>query len=358
MDTATARQLHERNRVIIGAVIAKAERVCPDALDLIAITGSFASGDFYEKSDLDLLIVIGDERGYRLARCFLLGDVAHDLYCQRWEQLEQTAAYPDPYVGKLLDAEIVYTRNEAVRERYLALRDRLRQTLARPLCPQELNTVREHLDAAVQAYGRLCLEPSPARRRYHAAGVVYRLEYALYLLNKAYIRHGVRGIPQEICALPILPPRFEEHYRALIDAVEAEEVQRLTGWLIRAVEALLREKTRDITPVAPLTRDVLRGTYEEVHSNWRNKMHRAAREGDAYLSWMTAAAAQEFYEDMTARGTPVIELFVTEEDSLRDAAERFDAAMARYLECYTQTGTPLCRFDGVEDFINDYLNEI
>ncbi|MDY4892277.1 MAG: hypothetical protein SO130_02585 [Agathobacter sp.] len=49
------------NQKIIDAVIAKAEKVCPDSLALIGVYGSVCTGDEYEKSDLDLLILIQDE---------------------------------------------------------------------------------------------------------------------------------------------------------------------------------------------------------------------------------------------------------------------------------------------------------
>ena len=50
--------LEERNQKIIDAVVNKANIVCPESLALIGINGSFMTGDFYEKSDLDLLILI------------------------------------------------------------------------------------------------------------------------------------------------------------------------------------------------------------------------------------------------------------------------------------------------------------
>ncbi len=50
--------LEDRNRKIIDAVISKANAVCPGSLALIGINGSFMTGDYYEKSDLDLLILI------------------------------------------------------------------------------------------------------------------------------------------------------------------------------------------------------------------------------------------------------------------------------------------------------------
>ena len=44
--------LEERNRKIVDAIINKAEIVCPGALALIGIYGSFMTGEYNEKSDL------------------------------------------------------------------------------------------------------------------------------------------------------------------------------------------------------------------------------------------------------------------------------------------------------------------
>ena len=45
--------LEERNQKIIDAVMKKAAIACPGALALIGINGSFMTGDYYERSDLD-----------------------------------------------------------------------------------------------------------------------------------------------------------------------------------------------------------------------------------------------------------------------------------------------------------------
>ncbi len=100
--------LEERNQKIIDAVIKKANIVCPGALALIGINGSFMTGDFYEKSDLDLLILINDDRGWQLACTFIQDDlqVGHDIYCTTWEQLQKDARYEHPNISKLMDAKI------------------------------------------------------------------------------------------------------------------------------------------------------------------------------------------------------------------------------------------------------------
>ena len=102
--------LEERNQKIIDAVIKKANIVCPGALALIEINGSFMTGDFYEKSDLDLLILINDDRGRQLGCAFIQDDlqVGHDIYCTTWKRLQKDARYEHPNISKLMDVKIVY----------------------------------------------------------------------------------------------------------------------------------------------------------------------------------------------------------------------------------------------------------
>ena len=49
--------LDTRNKKIIDAVLRKEQAVCPGAVALIGIYGSFGTGDAHPLSDLDLLIV-------------------------------------------------------------------------------------------------------------------------------------------------------------------------------------------------------------------------------------------------------------------------------------------------------------
>lgn len=69
------KSLEVRNQKIIEAVIEKAHRVCPESLAMIGIYGSFATGEFYEKSDLDLLVLINDNNGWQLGCTFIQDDL-------------------------------------------------------------------------------------------------------------------------------------------------------------------------------------------------------------------------------------------------------------------------------------------
>ncbi|MDE6943986.1 MAG: nucleotidyltransferase domain-containing protein, partial [Lachnospiraceae bacterium] len=85
--------MNDRDETIIEAIIKKADVLCPDSLALIGVYGSVVTGDEYEKSDLDLMILINDESGQVLAEGFIIDDVdiGYDLYCTSWDMLENDA---------------------------------------------------------------------------------------------------------------------------------------------------------------------------------------------------------------------------------------------------------------------------
>ena len=100
--------MQQRNQAIIDAIITKAEREFPGALAMIGIYGSFLTGDIHEKSDLDLMILVNDDRGYQLAEAFILEDIGigYDIYCTTWGHLESDAECNHAQLSKLLDLMI------------------------------------------------------------------------------------------------------------------------------------------------------------------------------------------------------------------------------------------------------------
>ena len=115
----------ERNRLLIDAILEKERRLCPGSIALIGIYGSFLTGDVHPRSDLDLLILINDDRGRQLAETFIEDDrqVGHDLYCTSRESLREDARYTDPNIAKLMDSEIVYCADASARAELEELRE-------------------------------------------------------------------------------------------------------------------------------------------------------------------------------------------------------------------------------------------
>lgn len=360
MEQALIRQLKARNDRIIAAIIKKAGMVCPHSLALIGIAGSFHSGDIHERSDLDLCIVINDEDGWKIASCFILDEVGHDIYCTRWNKLETMSEYPDPHVTKLLELDIVYCADDAYMERYMALRNKVQERLNSPFSNEDAENVQHHLENAMKEYASMMLSDHVGEAKYTSAQMLVSMEYVIYLANKSYIKRGIRRIPEEIKAMKILPENFLQNYHELIMARTMEEIKSCSTQLMKTSKAFVAELVGRVNAKKAITPESLEGTYEEIVSNWRNKMYLAAETHDAYLALMTMASCQGFYDEFaTEYNVDRVRLSEAFEiDDLFRSAERFDAAMDYYRCLYTQIGAPIRSYSSIEAFEKAYLDVI
>jgi predicted nucleotidyltransferase len=357
MEQALIKQLKDRNDRIIAAIIKKAALVCPDSLALIGIAGSFHSGDIHERSDLDLCIVINDEEGWKIASCFILEEVGHDIYCTRWNKLETMSHYLDPHVTKLMELDIVYCADDAYLERYMTLRKKIKARLNSPFSIEDAKNVQCHLENAMKEYASTMLSENATESKYASAKMLVSIEYVMYLANKSYIKRGIRRIPEEIKAMKILPKNFLQNYHELITARTVEEIKSCSTQLMHTSKAFASELIGRVKARKEITPESIEGTYEEIVSNWRNKMYHAAHTDDAYLALMTMASCQGFYDEFaTEYNVDRVRLFEGFQiDDLSRSAELFDAAMQYYRYLYTQVGEPVRSYPSIEAFEKAYL---
>jgi len=357
MEQALLKQLKNRNDRIIAAIIKKAGIVCPDSLALIGIAGSFHSGDIHERSDLDLCIVINDEDGWKIASCFIMDEVGHDIYCTRWNKLETMSQYLDPHVTKLLELDIVYCAGDAYLERYMTLRKKVQERLNSPFSLEDAKNVQCHLENAMKEYASTMLSDNASEARYSSAKMLVSIEYMMYLANRSYIKRGIRRIPEEIKAMKNLPKNFLQNYYKLITARTVEEIKSCSTKLMNISRTFASELIGRVKAKKDITPESIEGTYEEIVSNWRNKMYLAAHTDDAYLALMTLAGCQEFYDELaTEYNIDRVRLFEGFQiDDLSRSAELFDAAMEHYRCLYTQVGETVRSYPSIEAFEKAYL---
>ena len=139
--------MNNLNQKMIDAVIEKAERVCPGSLALIGVYGSVATGDEYAKSDLDLLILIQDDKGWQLGTAFILDDnkVGYDIYCTNWGGLKYDAECHHAQISKLMDSKIVYVKNQDAYDELCKLREQTKQFL---VSEERFQSVNDLIDKA------------------------------------------------------------------------------------------------------------------------------------------------------------------------------------------------------------------
>ena len=336
---------------IVDAVLKKAEQECPGALDLVGIYGSVCTGDVHDHSDLDLLILINDPKGYMLSKTFILEDegIGYDIYCTTWESLTDDANCGHAHLSKLMDSEVIYVRDESVTERLESLKNQAREILGSDKRFEAIDGIREEL---CKIYGHAFVAETIGQLRGWAAYMITLSLDAVMLWNGTYFKRGVKRTFEELEGLDI-PDDFEKSIMRIVQAKNYIELGIALGTLFKSVMRFTERRTRKDAP----TMEKLAGTYEEMFSNWRNKMPEAAQRGDAFASFMNLASLQYMLEDVGAENA-IPKFSVLEEFDASDLSKNakiFDDALEDYRQEYVKLGMDAKRFANVDEFVKEYL---
>lgn len=355
--------LEERNQKIIDAIIEKADRVCPGALALIGINGSFMTGDFYEKSDLDLLILINDDRGQQLACTFIQDDlqVGHDIYCFTWERLDSCSRYEHPNISKLMDSKIVYCADEKYREKLKSLRKRAEDILSAPFSENDYVKAEKLLKEAEHYYALAMTSEQKPKVLDGAGGVIYCIENAIAMLNKRYFRYGVKRAYRELNEMPNKPENLCEMIDDIISAESLADVQKnLTRLMSETLAVFRKAKDSVAADRKAADADTLTGTYEEMYSNWRNKMYAAADAENRHLAFMSLVSANAMFSEIRSEvdigSYDAMECY--DPQDLHKTARSYDSRLNEYLTEYEESGVPVKRYSDIDEFVLDYLGQV
>jgi len=343
--------MNKTNRKIIDAVIARAEKVCPGSVALIGIYGSAATGDVHDKSDLDLLILINDEGGYRLNNGFILDDtgIAYDIYCTSWGMLEGDAECRHAHLSKLMDSVIVHVADPAAPERLDGLKKKAAGILASDV---RFDRARESVDQARIRYANAMTARSLGEMRLWAAAFIATCLDAVMLWNGRYFRRGTKRTFEELAGLD-LPLNFAGDIESMVRAKDSGELGGSMTSLLRSLGEFTKHTPEKSQPSA----ENIAGTYEEMYSNWKNKLPEAAANGDVYSSFMNLAffgfMLSEIAEGVDIRVPELMGQF--DPDDLAGNAAVFDSALEDYLEEYRKAGISPVRFSDADAFVAAYL---
>ena len=338
------------NQKIINAVIEKAEKVCPDSLALIGIYGSVATGDEYEKSDLDLLILIQNDEGWQLGTSFILDDskVGYDIYCTNWEGLRLDAACHHVQISKLMDSKIVYIKNHEAYDELCKLREQTKCFLA---SEKRFQRVNELVDKAKVSYANACLHEKLGEVRLDAFGVMLYLMEAIMLYHGRYFKRGTKRILEELATTPI-EETFVDGLKSVAASKDVLELRGLSKGLLMYAEGHLKQEKDKAEPSENLA-----GTYEEMYSNWRNKVEEAAKTNNVFASFMNMCNLHYMFAEIASEveigNYDIMEAY--NPDCLEDNVKLFDRCLQNYAQVYQTARIEVKRFSCVEDFVAAYL---
>ncbi len=308
--------MNDRNEKMIDIIIKKADALCPDSLALIGVYGSVITGDEYEKSDLDLMILINDENGQVLADGFIIDDVGigYDLYCTSWDMLEKDAQCDHAYLSKLFDTVIVYCKDKSALKRLDEIRRKAAELLA---SDQRYEKADKAYSDAKKMLAEVYLAQSLSKARSCAGAAIEFIENAVMLHNGRYFRKGTKRALDELKQLG-LPFDLETRILAVIQAETVEKIRaELTEIFILADEYLQVPKKKELS-----------------------------------LQWMF----YEIAEYIAVDDFEIMDKFNPK--NLEENVDVFDQALNKYLAEYEKVGICPKHFGSMTEFAEDYNKEI
>ena len=358
MDEITKQQLFDKNNSLINMVIQRAKRDFPEDIAIIGLTGSFSTGDYHEKSDLDLIIINNTDRGWGIASCFILDDVGYDIYCTPWEtRIEAEASLKSPMVSNLIDLQILYCAKPEYLEKFNVYKQRALDAFDKPIGKDCIELAKACIDTAKQEYADALLNENIGAVRYAAAGVLYNLINAIVNLNNTYFKRGIKRYLEQMATFQYLPDEFEKKYMAVISANTIDEIRQTSYDMLKSVIDLYDEMYINLVEQPVPTYNNLCGTYEELWCNYRNKVIASTEAKDKSYAYHVALGAQGFLDEMTKyRGTKKFDLMkYFNADDLTALKEEFLGVMDEYLEEYKKVGRKVERYDSIEELYKYYM---
>jgi hypothetical protein len=353
-------ELLSKNKKLIDMVIERAKRDFPDDIAIIGLTGSFNTGDYHEKSDLDLIIINDTPRGWEISFCFILGDVGYDIYCTPWEtRIQAQSNLESPMISCLLELQILYCAKPEYMDRLNAYKKRALDELAKPIGKPCLDRAEKDIGKAKQEYANAMLSEQAGAVRYAAGGVLYHTINSIVNMNNTYIKRGIKRYLDELCQYRYLPENFVNKYMAVIDGKTVGELRKSSLALLKGVDELYREMRDKFIPKITPGYDNLKGTYEELWSNCRNKVIASADANDKSYAFHAALGAQSFLDEMADFfGTPKFDIMRHyDSDSLKTFKTAFLLIMDEYLAEYGKVGRKVDRFENFEQLYARYMNQ-
>lgn len=208
------------------------------------------------------------QKGYEVARTFILNGEGIDIWAMDWERLERIANLEEYYITCLADGEILYARNAADTERFEELKKKLAENLAdsekMKKCAKEAYEQARHVYMAM-------IFSSGSDVKLGAGYVLDYLAQAIAFANQRYFKGAQIRQLEELRTMEAVPAEFPEAYQQIIRERSEEKQKRLCYELLQTVQEFLEKDQAEAAPdkaVGVQDYQALADWYAELSYTW------------------------------------------------------------------------------------------
>jgi hypothetical protein len=320
-----------------------------DVALLLAISGHAMENDCHGEC-FDYFIPVNDN-GNNLARTFIIVGVGHDLYPRSWERIRNMVDFTDDFTSGLGEAKILYYRNEADREQFIAMQEKQKANMQDEAFMMKIAL--EKLDMAMDIYRTMVFEDALYKVRMAAGFIAHYLSVAVACINGTYLKRALDLETVELKKLKDIPDNFIPYYEGIVRAKSVEELKSLSYMIISTTRKFIA-KNKPIVKEELTTPDFrdLAGWYEEMSLTWR-RIDFHSKAGDCDKTFNDAVNLQHelsiMKEEFGLREMDLLSYF--DASNLKVFGERAKELEAYVISEIESHGFSLNTYDTLEQFL-------
>lgn len=208
------------------------------------------------------------DRGYELAKTFIIDEIGYDLFPMSWERVEGLSMVNESLTTCLADGVILYAKDDEVREQFEDLRKTLMASLSDGgFCYQKCL---DKLTVVMELYKNMMFETEIGKVRKACGYIMDFIGQGIATLNGTYLKSGPENLIKSVINLEKYPSGFEKLCDALIFADSLDDLKAASHELILAFRAFVETEKPSVEKAE--TKDKLHeltGWYEEGRYTFR-----------------------------------------------------------------------------------------
>jgi len=290
-------------------------------------------------------------RANGLARTFIIDNIGYDLFPMSWDRIERMADVKEYNTTCLAEGEILWSRSEDDRQRFISLQARLQANLQNP--QYMLERAKKWLNTVKEIYQDTLFEEKLYKVRENAGYICDLLSIAVAFVNQCYLSHGQTNQIHELSAMKKIPDDFVKLYREIIVEPSPDVQKHLCHNLIMNTKTFLDGQEKRIADTSAPDFTELASWYQELCYTWR-RVYYWCDMNDPINAYLWCCMLQNEVDEWGARfgiAEPDI-LGVFDENNLAVFRSRAEAVERQFRQAIIENDVELDEYKSIDDFLN------
>jgi len=305
-------------------------------------------------------IISDAEPRINLARTFIIDGIGYDFNQVSWKSFENDANVKGYYLTVLAEANIIYAKNEAEKQRFLYLRAKLMANLANPAYMYERGL--EWIGTTMDVYKNMMFNDNLLSTRKAAGFIADYLGMAVASFNQTYFRDY--GQLKDLQKMAHLPDNFIDRYMLVASETSipklreiCHEIISITRDFFAANDKRKPDKLHNYQHLSGYTTtspdyQYLADWYQECCYYFR-RIYYFCTQNDAHLAFKGMFGIQSDLDELTKEyDLPDLDVLVHFDiDNLNLLAEKLKLAEKHIVNAITSNGIKIDAYVSVDEFI-------